>query len=272
MKTNGDGKSLWERFEIENDRILQDARTADREARAKIAEHEKALGQAKSKREKAVSIFEKMRADFERIENETMAAEMDRLTAAAKTKEDVLGGTVSFEEYFREGKTRENIDFAARAETAKKLGDLLQTVRAKSLEVLELDVEVATCERELSYLRIYPTSFMLERMRAQLKSLEQTVTANAGGCMPLWTEHDIKKAALNRARGKAISGHTWDSLDVAAAKQLRFDAGIPESEIPKLNEIIAEMETRPGCTVSLKYVAMPHYGKGGLSVSVWRTK
>ena len=126
--------SVLERFDLENERILKDARTADKEARAKIAEYEKKLEQAKTKRDKAAAIFDKMRADFERIEAESLKAARARIENSAAKKEDVLSGKIPFDQYAREGMSQAAIETAARKETDGKMDDLLKTVRAKSLE------------------------------------------------------------------------------------------------------------------------------------------
>lgn len=270
MPTNAEKKTLFEIFENENERIQRDAKTADAEARTKIRGVEKHLEQVSAKREKAAAIFEDMRARFERLEEEVQAEESSRIVAASAKKADVLSGKITNDEYYREEKTMEKANYEARAETRKKLDDLLRTVRAKGLEVLELDVEVATCEQELSHLRTFPTSFMLERMRAQLKALEQTIIANSNGVMPIWTELSNKKEALRRANGKSIQNHSWDLMEISDVKRLRFDAGIPESEIPRLNDIIAEMESRPGATVALRFFGMGE--SRGLSVGAWGVK
>lgn len=262
--------SVLERFDLENERILKDARTADKEARAKIAEYEKKLEQAKTKRDKAAAIFDKMRADFERIEAESLKAARARIENSAAKKEDALSGKIPFDQYAREGMSQAAIETAARKETDGKMDDLLKTVRAKSLEVLALDVEVGTCEKELQFLNTYPASFMLERMRQQLKSLEQTLIANTNGFMPTWTDLDTKKAALARAQGKGIENRSWDLLDLAGVRRMRFSAEIPDSALPALNKIIEEMEVKPGCRVVLRYTALSMSDFRGLDVAVWR--
>ncbi len=261
--------STMERFEAENERILRDSQLVEKEAREKVREYEKKLSAAKSKREKTADQFERLRADYERLEVETLEKENRRIKAAAVKKEDVLNGAVSAEEYLRSGQSLEEITVVARAETAKKLGTLLEAVRGKGLEVLKLEVEEAECGRELLFLNTYPASFMLERMRAQVKSLESHLCAGAGSG-GAWGGLEEKRAALNRATGKMTTGQMWNDLDLAAVKRLRFDAGIPDSELPALNEIIAEMESCPGSRVQLRFTSISPDGKHGLSVGVWR--
>ncbi len=268
-KSSGERMTVMEMFEVENDRILRESQQADREARAKVAEYEKKLAQVKARREKAQEQFERMRADYERIEAEALESERQRITAAAVKKEDVLKGSVSAEDYFRKGQSQDEIDAAARAEATKRLSQLLGVVRAKGLEVLKLELEEAEDERQLLFLSTYPATFMLERMRAQVKSLESRLVWGSSS-MPIWTKVDDKKAALARATGKVADGIFWGDLDLAAVKRMRFEAGLPDSELPKLNEIIAEMETCPGSRVSLQFISISAYGKNGLSVQVWR--
>ncbi len=268
-KTSGERMTVMEMFEAENDRILRESQQADKEARAKVAEYEKKLGQAKDRREKAQKQFERMRDDFEHIEADTLESESRRISAAAIKREDVLTGAVSAEKYFQEGQDQAAIDAAARAETAKRLGQLLDAVRAKGLEVLKLEVEEAECEKQLVFLSTYPAYFMLERMRAQVKSLEASLVSNSS-MMPIWTDLDTKKDALKRATGWAANGIAWRDLDLTAVKRMRFEAGLPDSELPKLLEIIAEMEGRPGSKVSLLFTSISAHGQNGLSVQVWR--
>ncbi len=268
-KSSGERMSILEMFEVENDRILRESQQADKEARARVAEYEKKLGQAKERREKAQKQFERMRADFEHLEAEVLEGDRRRISAAAIKKEDLMNGSATAEEYFQKGQTQGDIDTAARAETAKRLGDLLATIRAKGLEVLKLDVEEAECEKQLVFLSTYPAHFMLERMRAQVKSLESSLLSSAS-MMPIWTDLDTKKDALKRATGIVANGTAWRDLDLAAVKRMRFDAGLPDSELPKLLEIIAEMEQRPGSKVSLTFVSISISGQNGLAVQVWR--
>jgi len=270
MKTKNDGMTVLERFEAENERIFRESQQADKEARAKISEYEKKLVPVKGKREKAAAKFEEMRTEYERIEAEALEAERRRIGSAVNTKEDAVSGKISMEEYFRTGQTQESIDDAARTETTKKLGYLLEAVRVKGLEVLKLEVEEAECEREILFLNSYPATFMLERMRAQVKSLESVLIASTSGGMHVWTDLDTKRAALARANGKAAGGMVWHDLDLAAVKRMRFYAGLPDSEIPVLHGIIAEMESRPDSKVSLRFVSISVDGKNGLDVLIWR--
>lgn len=268
-KSDGERKSPMELFEAENDRIMKDAQTADKEARAKVADQEKKLGQVKARLAKAREQFERLRADYEKIEAEALEAERKRISAAAIKKEDVLKGSVSAEDYYRDGQTEGTIDAAARAATTKRLGELLGVVRSKGLEVLRLEVEEAEGERDLLYLSTYPASFMLERMRAQVKALEGRLCQGASA-MPIWTELNEKRDALKRATGGAATGISWGPLDLAGVKRMRFEAGLPDSALPKLNEIIAEMESRPGSSVALQYLSVSMgSSENGLNVSVW---
>ncbi len=270
MNPQSEGRPVTglELFERENERILRESQQADREAREKIATYEKRLGQIDGRCAKAVGQFEKLRADFERIEADTLESERRRIAAAAVKKEDVLSGSATSDEYFRSGQAQAAIDTAARAETAKKLQELLGAVRTKALEVLKLEAEKAECEKEIVFLNTYSSASLLERMRAQVKSLETFLVTAASGGMN-WTSADEKLAALKRATG-GIADTIWRELDLAAAKRLRFDAGIPESELPKLLEIVAEMEARPGCRVDIRFNSVAARGENGLSVAVWR--
>lgn len=267
MKSDG---SILDRFLIENDRLMVEAKQADKEAKVKLAEYEGKLKKASTAREKGATELETMIADFKKIEVQEIEVEREKIEPQVASEKDVLAGRVSVDEYYQKGLDDQEIDAMAKTEATKKTDFLLQAVRIKGLEVLRLEVEEAEVEKNIMYLSSSAASSLLEKMRAQIKELER-VMAPGVSSGPDWTMLHEKKECLARAEGQAITGAQWNDLDINALKLLRFDASIPDSEISALQKIIAEMESRgPGSTVTLRF--LPSGPHKGLSVLIWREK
>ncbi len=231
LKSEKPGLTVFERFQEENERILKEAAEIDRAMKAKQSDYEKKLEEASARLNKATSIRDQMRADFEQIE-----AERQGTGDLANKRKDILAGSVSLGDYCQAaGETATG----ARANTTR-LNDLLAVVRAKDLEILQIEVEVAECEREILFLQSYAAAALLERLRGNVKELEAQLTP--GMLSGNFTKLDQKKQALALANGRSLSGEAWHDLKIEAVKRLRFQAKIPDAELSALNRIISEME------------------------------
>jgi hypothetical protein len=256
--------TILERFEEQAEKIRADAEATDRAMKAKRGEWESKLATAREKQAKAAAIRDRLRAEYETIEAETIEEARARASASAVKGGDVLSGAVSLGEYYRAGQSESAIDSAARAEAMAKLNVLLAAVRAKGLEVLEAEVEVAEAEREILFLNSYAPASMLERLQRQVKSLEAYLMPAMN--TSVMTVLRVKREELARAKGEGMDGTAWRELTIEAVKKLRLDPSVPDAELPALEKIIEDMATRPNAKVTLQYVPMGP--KKGLSVAV----
>jgi hypothetical protein len=260
--------SIFERFQVEDARIRRETEEIEKEMKKKRGEVEVEVTRIKRKREQAAAELEKLTAEYEAVEAKAEANERIRVEAKAVKKEDVKAGRASLQDYHDRGQSEAAVAAEARKAADEKLADVMQVVRTKALEVLRLEVDEAAAEQNLNYLYMYGPHNMLERMKAQVKSLEMVLSANLSAGMPVWTNLDTKRQALARGMGgKSVTNERWREVGLTAVKRLRLDPGIPEDELPTLLKIIAEMEERPGERIDLQYI---YHEKPRLSIAIWR--
>lgn len=256
--------TVIEKFQAENDRLLKEAAQVDREYKAKIEDLHKKLEGIRSKQERVAAAVAASIADFERTEAEIKDSELAKMSEQSQLEQDFQAGKIGAGEYFQKHVSEQDLAASARKAAAEKTDFLLRAVRIKAAEALALDAEEARCEWEIYAISCYEANGLIEKLRAQLKSLE--AVSNFGSVSYAEERMKATQAVVDRARGEATTGYIWRDVTLETAKRMRFDAGIPEAELPALQGIIEQLEGRPGDRVAIRF---DPYHKPALSIFIW---
>lgn len=238
-------ESALDQFRIQEAKINEDVAESEKYYDRVIREQEKIRDAAKAEREKAAGVLAGLIADFEKIEAELEAEAVTRLDAEGKTKAALNEGRVSASEYFKRGLTAGEVTAKAQASASEKLGNLRDLIRTKAVKVLELEAAELEAEYNIWFARIAPAAAMKERLAGLIKALESSLSSplGIGGDPGVKAMRDAKLNELNNAQGRRLTGDGWKDFDLQGLKRLRLDPTWPESELPKLEEIISEAKT-----------------------------
>jgi hypothetical protein len=261
-------KSLFERLKDEHERIASQAAQAEAEAKPRREAWEKQIKADEEDEQREAGILAGMVADFESAEAQALADEQSRQAAEDTAKAGLKAGRISINGYLAGARADKERVAKARLEVRTRLDGALTAVREKAREVQALKIKVLEDRQNLAYfIAVGPMAF-LEKLRSLLKATEQMIGTERAPAL-VWTVLRAEKERLARGQGRALSGEIWRDLDAQAVKRLRFTVDIPDDELPALQQIIEDMETRPGVLVTLRYHGMDRKPGHRLEVMTW---
>jgi hypothetical protein len=124
----------------------------------------------------------------------------------------------------------------------------VKLIRDKEAEIFQLEFEEAEARMNVIYCATYPGQSQIVRLKEEIKTLEQGVSAVLYGYPKAGADRDAAKNSVSLCQEKTIGGLTWDSLSYDDLRDLRLDPRIMDRErfkaLAGLEEIIAS--AKPG--------------------------
>jgi len=194
----------WKRKEKEAE---AEKKRLEEELKAAVQEEAK----IKKELDKARKIAQKMEEDYSEAEAKIEREERERIEKEAIKEEDVRAGKASLKDFIREGKSEKQITEEVVKQSMKELVGGLQAIRAKNLEILELEKK----ELGLFHSEVYQAKTQLQKV-----------------------DH-----RLNFTRGKALTpGYKWEKCSPAEARKIAFDPILPQELVPDLLKQLKQHE------------------------------
>lgn len=217
-------RHIIDHWRKKQEEALSQQKEQEEKLRAAVQE-EKELT-AKLKESKLIA--EKLELEYLRIEARTEGEKRAQIEVNSIREKDVLEGRVTLAEFYKTGKTKEQIYNEMVKETIKEMGQSLQTARKKRLEILELEKSLLETQTKIRYLIIEPG----RTLQRSLKDLAQFAEREIGFFLE---EVHNSKTALTQIQGKLYltegksltPGYSWNRLTIEQAYRLQFDPILP---------------------------------------------
>ena len=235
--------------------IRQKTEALQKELEPKIKASEKARAGALARVDKLQGELAKKKAEYREVLAVVEAEERQTIEAQAVRLKDVQAGEVSIMDYYKNGKTDAQIQAKAKAAADVKTFELLKLVRAKALELIQAEADLARADGNISYCLTAPGLMWTQGLKEFTARAEAKVNAILAGGWPVAKMRlDKKEEALAQAADKGFSdGLTFNSVDVAGLRELKLDPRIPEAWLPQLDDAIASLGEGQTCDVKVRY-------------------
>lgn len=229
--------SLFENFQKRYEQIEREAAALEAEAKKKRAGWEKKWEEARALREKEEEALNRQIADYDKVLGMAEAEERERLDGVSNTQDAFLAGKITAEEYYRDGKTPNDVAREAGAKTRERLAPLVKAIRAQKRKVYEAEKAELAAQMELYYLSAFPGQSLLARMKTEIQALEQGVMTHSLG----WPQARARLDDLEKILGGLDMGHQWFDQTEAQVRALLFDPRVPDDLVDRVEEILREI-------------------------------
>jgi len=246
----------WKRKEKEAEAEKKEAeaekKRLEEELKAAVQEEAK----IKKELDKARKIVKKMEEDYSEAEAKIEREEKERIEIEAIKEEDVRAGKASLKDFIREGKSEKQITEEVVKQSMKELVGGLQAIRAKNLEILELEKK--------RQLLLRPGRILQEQLKKLKEFCDDELGLFHSEVYQAKTQLQKVDHRLNFTRGKAITpGYKWERMTVAEARKVSFDPVLPQELVPDLLKQLKQHEGKETVTVEF------YLGKAGSPGTVY---
>lgn len=230
-------KDEWKRKEKE-----AEARKKELEENMRVAiQKEKHL---KAELKKYRLIAEKMEKEYQGLESKLLKEKEKEIKKNTPLESDVREGKISLKRFQQEGKYEKDIQAQVVKETQEELSLSLEAIRAKNLEIMNLEHELIQTQHRVRQLMLQP-GLMLKETLEKLKDFTDRE-------MSLFFEdYQSTRSNLQQMqhkmniieKGVGISrGFSWDRCSPEEAKKIAFDPILPENLVPSLLQKIESLK------------------------------
>jgi len=174
------------------------------------------------------SIAKKMELEYMQLEARIEGEKKSMIEIRSLKEEDVKSGKITLSEFYKMGKTKDQVYAETVKETMKELEQGLKAARAKRLEILNFEKELLETQTKIRYLIIEPGRIL----QRSLKDLAQFAEREIGHFLEEVhsSKHQLEqvKGQLLLTEGKSLGpGYSWSRLTIEQAKRLQFSPLLP---------------------------------------------
>lgn len=220
---------------------------------------------------KAKQVAEKMEREYFELEAKIEKAKRREIEKGALKEKDVKSGKISLDEYIKKGKSDKKISEEVINQIVEELKQALKAVRAKRLEILNLEKELCEIQIRIRHLSTYPG----RSLQKSLEGLQDFLKRELGvifedAYQVKWNLEQIDTKLL-LTQGKSLSpGHRWEAMTVDQAKRISLDPILPEGFVSKLYGELSKYGSDE--SVSVAYFLGKGNSPGSLDVSLVRPR
>lgn len=209
--------------------------------------------QAKLKDEKAIA--EKMIAEYSELEKKAEEKAVQEVEMKSLKEQDVKEGRVSLRKFLKEGKTKkERIELSV-AQVQKELGEILQLIRKKRVDILNTEKELCECQMGIRHMAAYP----LRNLKEAFTSLRDFIDFQMTPVLEELTAASSKLEQIKHqfhliTEEKGLSrGFIWPGLTLEKAQGIQFDPVLPERHIETLRVKLKEHEGQKDTLLNIEW-------------------
>jgi len=206
----------------------------------------------KGKLKKAELVVSKMENDYAELESKLLEEKEKEIKKAVPLEQDVREGKISLKEFQAKGKYEKDILAQVVRETQQELSQSLEAIRAKKLEIMNLEHELIKTQHRVRQLLLQPGVIL----KSTLKNLKEFADREMG---LFYEDYASTREALQQQEhllqlttGQALtSGYRWDRQPVKEARKIQFDPILPKSLVPSLLQQISKFNEDDSVSVVL---------------------
>ena len=190
----------------------------------------------------AHSLAAKMEKEFSNIEAEVETKKREQIEKNSIMEDDVKSGRITLREFSKKGKNNQKISEEVIRKTTDELEHSLKAIRAKNLEILQLEKSLCASQNLIRNLIIQPAR-ILQRVIEDCKE----ITDNELGLFLQDAYGDAESLKLAEHKlllteGKSLSvGHSWNGK-IEEINRVIFDPILPYELITKLKTELKKHE------------------------------
>jgi len=206
----------------------KEALLQEKDQRKKLNEEVQKENSLKAKLETARSISSKMQADYSAIEIRIHGEKRAMIETAAIREQDVKSGKITLSEFLKKGKTEKQIYDGAVKETMKEMGQSLQAIRKKNLEILNFERELLETQTKIRYMIIEPGRILQKALKDLIEFSQHELGYFLEEVHSSKYQLEQVKGQLLLTEGKSLGpGYSWSRISIEQAYKLQFDPIIP---------------------------------------------
>jgi len=191
----------------------------------------------------ARAIAEGMEKEYLELEKKIETETKQAIESRELTEKDVKEGRVSITEFYSKGKKKGDILAMTIEQTLKELEQVLETIRAKNKEILELELEIYKQHQIVFSCSLYPGRVLEKAHRDQADFILRETSILFNDQIQSDSRVKQKEHELNCTEGRGLSaGYTWGPLTWEQAHSVIFDPIFPKKFIPELEEELQKLK------------------------------
>lgn len=191
----------------------------------------------------AQEIAAKMELEYSKIEARIEGEKRAQIEVNSIREKDVLEGRITLAEFTKKGKSEKTIYDEVVKETIAELELSLRAIRAKRIEILEIERSLYGCQNRIKNLILQP-ALILQRIHKDM--LEVSDVEIGGFLADVYGSREALKQIehlIFLTQGKSLTpGYRWDRLTPKEALKIQYDPILPIELVPKLKTELAKLK------------------------------
>jgi len=186
---------------------------------------------------KAKKVVSQMEQEYLKIESKLETEKRKQIESSSIKEEDVKSGKVKLKDFLKAGKTNKQIAEETVKRVTEELSQALKVIRAKNLEIMTMEKELAEVQIKIRQLIIAPGKILQQKLKELKEFTDSEMGLFLADIHSSRTQLESIKNKLNLTQGKALTpGYRWPRCSPEAARAIQFDPILPKELVSSLLE------------------------------------